>query len=526
MADLNDLIANWAKTTQSVVTEMKNSVSNGTSGTSGSSGVSGSQGQSGSNGTSGSSGVSIESQAINPERFGAKSNVFTYEQAVKNTQAIRKCGFEYGKIDLQPGVYKIANDIRISSNTTIKGASGQTVISPIAESAEVFNRGTNDEWFSVFNTNTGPGARVGDVPTNYGDSNNVSIQDLVIDCGFSSQKRTSDGKYPTTTEAIFLQGANNKVNNVTVINAARGVGGGECFIIRLAFGPNTLDNSKGGEITNCDISNVGFAAASHGDGGGCEISCLTVSGYGSKKAYGINISGNKIHDIPIITGKQNSPINSISCSASVGARIQNNDVINVDGNGFYTDNWENEGMLIQNNNFHNVVRGIFLNAYGDSYTPASLGIKNSLISQNNIFLRNGAPQYVVGNPYAGIVINSPINEYNKTWIENLLIQSNVIRGYGSVLGNAAPEPFFARGIYFIFARPNQYKKVCVANNIIDTPDTKQSVYYPSAGCLSMYFWGPYDTYTSELTHFGNKNMSGSDLKLMICKPDYTLNRFI
>jgi len=294
----------------------------------------------------------------------------------------------------------------------------------------------------------------------------------------------------------------------------------------LTFGPNTVGD-KGGEITGCEVSNVGYANGTHRGGGGYEISCLTVSGYGTNIARGIKIKNNIIKNISVVEGKQMSSINSISCSASEGAVIEDNLVSNVDGNGFYVDSWDNYGMCIKNNFFYNIWRGIFLNAYGDAYNPVSLSINNSIITNNDIILRSSTPaDFKIEGPFSGILINSPTFT-EKTFFNNLLVAKNSIQGYGTIMGRAFPEPFFSRGVFCIFNHSKQYSKVKVTQNIIDTPDIKpNSAWYPEPGCLSLYYFASYDTLTPEISFKNNYNTDGKLLRAMVCRPDYSLNRWV
>lgn len=501
--------------------------SSGVSGSSGSSGVDGKNGSSGSSGSSGISSASVVEQTCNPARFGAKPNVQTLEAAISNTVAFRECQKTYGKIDPAPGEFFFANDIRVSSGLKVNGAGvDSTILSVLPNNPDVENRGKNNEWFSLFNTNTGASSRIGDVTgIPFGDSNNVEISNLTINGNYNKQKQDSQGRYNTTVQSIFLQGSNNKVTNVKSIGCARGLGGGECFQIRLTFGPNTVGD-KGGEITGCEVTNVGYAQGTHRGGGGYEISCLTVSGYGSKLAKGVKIKNNIVRDIPVIEGQQKSAINSISCSASEGAVIEGNIVQNVDGNGFYVDSWSNNGMFIKNNSFYKVFTGIFLNAYGDAYNPVTLNMNDLVITNNDIILRSDTPSQVkVEKPFSGIIINSPTYT-EKQFFNNVIIAKNIIYGVGAIMGNAFPEPYFSRGVYCILNHSKQYAKVKITQNLIDTPDTKpNNAWYPEPGCLSLYYYASYDTLTPEMTFKNNYNSDGKLLKAMVCRTDGTLNRW-
>lgn len=521
---------------QSIAASPSNS---GTSGTSGISGTSGSSGKSGSSGSSGSSGkdgrdgkdgeisgsVSVTEQLFNPNSFGAKPNDISF--STKNTNAFRLCQSKYGKIDIGPGEYFFSNDIRVASDLKVNGAGiDTTVLSTLPNNPVIEERGKNGEWYSLFNTNTAQSTRIGDVyGVPFGDSNNVEIKNLTINGNYNKQKTDSQSRFYTTIQSIFLQGSNNKVKNVKSIGCARGLGGGECFQIRLTFGPNTV-GSKGGEVTGCEVTDVGYCGATHNGGGGYEISCITVSGYKDKLAYGVKVANNIVRGIPIISGKQNSSINALCCSGAESPIICDNLVEKVDGSGFYVDSWYSNGMLIKNNYFNKVWRGIFLNAYGDSSNPVSLKMDNLIIKGNDINLVSETPKETkVNSPFIGIMVNSPTYlEYGL--FSNLSIYQNTIKGFGGIMGTAFPEPFFSRGIYFVINHKNQYSNVKVTQNIIDTPDMKQgSPYYPDSGCLSLYFYGTNDTLTSEIVVSENKNSNGKLLKGMHCKPDFTWNKW-
>lgn len=488
-------------------------------------GPKGDQGLPGKDGISGT--VSVTEQYFNPDSLGAKPNIATLTQADANTRAFRECQRKNGRVDPRPGEYFFLQDLRAISGLKLNGAGIDiTVLSILPNNPEVEARGKNDEWFSLINTNTAPSTRIGDVAgLPYGDSNNVEISNLTINGNYNKQKTDSQGRFNTTIQSIFLQGSNNKVTNVKSIGCARGVGGGECFQIRLTFGPDTI-GTKGGEITGCEVTDVGYCNNTHSGGGGYEISCITISGYRGKIAYGIKIKNNIIRGIPAITGKQNSSINSITCSAAINPIITDNLVESVDGNAFYVDSWASDGMIIKNNNFIKVWRGVFLNAYGDASNPVSLVLNNAIIESNNVILRSNTPTDTkVAAPFVGVMVNSP------TYIEspifnNLLIRNNYIKGTGAIMGAAFPEPFFSRGVYYEVNHPKQYLNNRIVRNIIDTPDIKiGSPYYPEAGCLSLYFHGSYDV-TPELSFAANENSNGKLLKGMICKPDYTFSKYV
>lgn len=499
----------------------------GPTGPKGDVGPQGPKGDQGSPGKDGIGTISVTEQYFNPESFGAKTNIATLTQADANTKAFRDCYKKYGKVNPGSGEYFFSQDLRAITNLKINGAGiDTTVLSVLPNNPEVEARGKNGEWFSLINTNTAASTRIGDVSgLPYGDSNNVEISNLTINGNYNKQKQDSSGKYLTTIQSVFLQGSNNKITNVKSVGCARGVGGGECFQLRLTFGPDTI-GTKGGEITGCEVTDVGYCGATHNGGGGYEISCITVSGYQGKIAYGIKIKNNIIRGIPQITGKQNSSINAISCSAADFPIISDNLVSKVDGNGFYVDSWLTNGLIVKNNDFENVWRGIFLNAYGDATNPVSLVVNNAIFENNNVLLRSETPKDTkVAAPFAGILVNSP------TYLEypifnNLLIIKNYIRGTGAIMGTAFPEPFFSRGVYYEVNHPKQYLNNRVIRNIIDTPDIKVgSLYYPEPGCLSLYYHGVSDI-TPELSFFSNENSNGKLLKGMVCKPDYTWSKWI
>ena len=501
---------------------------NGLSGTAGTSGKDGNNGSSGSSGTSSTS-VSVTEQYFNPNSFGAKPNIATNDTAISNTKAFRDCQLKYGKIDVSPGEYFFSNDVRVNSNLKVNGSGiDTTVLSVLPNSSDVEARGRNGEWFSLFNTNTAPSTRIGDVTgLSYGDSNNVEISNLTINGNYNKQKTDANGKYYTTVQSIFLEGYNNKVRNVKMIGNARGLGGGECFQTRLTFGPNTPNNSKGGEITGCEVTEIGYCNYTHNGGGGYEISCLTVSGHKDKKAYGVKIKNNIIHKMNVIDGKQHSSLNGICCSAAENPVITDNVVQRFDGNGFYVDSWESDGMIIKNNNFINVWRGMFFNFYGDVFNPVSLGVNNAIIDNNNIVLQSITPTDTkVPAPFAGILFNSP-TILNKAVLNNLLVTKNNIQGYNAILGNVAPEPYFSRGIYLIQAGSKQFLKTRIFRNIIDTPDIKVgSNFYPESSCLSLYYFGSSDILSSDVNCYVNETSNGKLLKMMVCKSDYTLSKWL
>lgn len=469
--------------------------------------------------------ASVTEQSFNPDTFGAKAN--NQANAAANTKAFRDCQKKYGKVNPGPGEYFFQQDLRAITNLKLDGAGiDTTVLSVLPNNPEVEARGKNGEWFSLINTNTAPSTRIGDVAgLPFGDSNNVEISNLTINGNYNKQNLDAKGRFNTTVQSVFLQGSNNKITNVKSIGCARGVGGGECFQLRLTFGPDTV-GTKGGEIVGCEVTEVGYCNNTHNGGGGYEISCITVSGYQSKLAYGIKIKNNIIRGIPQITGKQNSSINGICCSAAESPIVSDNLVQNVDGNGFYVDSWASDGMIIKNNDFIKVWRGIFLNAYGDASNPVSLVINNGIIEGNNVILRSETPKDTkVGAPFVGIMVNSP------TYLEypvfnNLLITKNIIRGTGAIVGTAFPEAFYSRGIYYEINHPKQYLNNKVVRNIIDTPDIKAgSPYYPEAGCLSLYFHGVSDI-TPELSFAANENSAGKLLKGMVTKPDFNWSKWV
>lgn len=489
-------------------------------------GLIGPQGLPGKDGLSGT--VSVTEQYFNPDSFGAKPNVATLTQADANTRAFRDCQKRFGKVDPGSGEYFFSQDLRAVSGLKLNGTGiDSTILSVLPNNPEVEARGKNGEWFSLINTNTAASTRIGDVTgLPYGDSNNVEISNLTINGNYNLQKKDSQGRFNTTVQSVFLQGSNNKITNVKSIGCARGVGGGECFQLRLTFGPNTV-GTKGGEIVGCEVTDVGHCGATHNGGGGYEISCITVSGYQGKLAYGIKIKNNIVRGIPVIAGKQNSTPHAITCSAAINPIITDNLVENVDGNAFYVDSWASDGMIIKNNDFIKVWRGLFFNAYGDAQNPVSLVVNNAIIESNNVILRSNTPTDVkVPAPFVGIMVNSP------TYLEypvfsNILFAKNYIRGTGAIMGTAFPEPFYSRGMYFTLNHKNQYQNIRVARNIIDTPDIKVgSSYYPKPGCLSLYYASAADTYTSELTFAGNEDSKGNALLGMVTKPDFTWLKYV
>lgn len=405
--------------------------------------------------------------------------------AQANTVAIRQQLAKTNKVSIPPGRVEVDGDIRVASESIIEGLGtnlNPSEIAVVTGSPTVLLRSSAHCWYSVFQSNTDPtGAEALVGPTfglPIGPAHNVTIRNLKINASFNSQRTTLAGIFPTTCEAVSIEGTGLLAENVTVAGTARGVEGGECFPIRVYASENNKNTeTRPSVIRNCRMNSVGQAGSTHVGGPGHEITFFSI--VGSK----MNIINNPIIEGCIIDGIQRSaaqpsPLQVLHTAYCNNAVLRDNVVSNSDAICYYQDTGTNYRTVLRDNLFVNVFRGIFLNAVSDFYM-------SDMLVTNNVFeIYKTKPSWNVNATPAAILLQktdtSPTTGFNRCQFVNNTISAPT--------GSFGTQLFYTRGLYLELRNPSHASRLVFANNIVDVPLAGTGVWYPQGwrSLLSIY----------------------------------------
>ena len=459
--------------------------------------------------------VEIVSESVVPN---VQVGALNQSNAPWNTVQIRKTLSQKGRCDLPPGLVQIDNDIRVASGNQIRGLGNPdnpSIIQVVPGSPAVAARGPAGAWYSIFQSNTAAGALVGDtfgLPV--GPAHEVTIQNLVLDCGFDEQTRVagSQSASPTTCQAISIEGLGLVVEDVETRNHAKGKGGGECFPIRMWAPQVKCTEVRTARLSRIRCSHIGSAGSTHTGAGGDEITLFSLVGSPA------NLLVAPVIEDCVVTGlkrgpSQPSPIHVFHTTYSIGDTVRNNTVLDSDATCVYRDTGRSRFSRVTGNIFSNVHRGVSFNAVSD------FDAREFDISDNVIFLLNGQPIWNVNATPAGI-----------------LFQRMGLSGVGFVGGTfsgnriAAPygpfgtQQFYGRGIYLELRSKTDAAALVARDNLIDVLQPSVGTYYPPGwkSLLAIYIanQAAWDPTTPCLRAWGNRDSSGLMLPVTVVDSGY------
>ena len=463
--------------------------------------------------------VEIVNQTFIPP--GIKPGVATLAQADANTAGIRQTLAKYGRFDLPPGRYSIGNDIRIASGNEINGlgnSEAPSCLVPVASSKYIAERGDvvgGGEWFSVIQTNlqAGSNPRVGErygLPE--GPSHNVSISNLLIDCAFDNQVKDAQSRSKTTVQAIAIEGCGISLKNVDVVHAARGLGGGECFPIRVVAPQARVYVSARTTVERCSVSDPGRAKTTHNGGAGFEITCITVAGSPGNIIENPIIKECRVFGMPR-NSSQPSPVHAYHTAYTRGAVVADNYAADVDGVGYYVDTGRSWHTSLARNQFLRVHKGVFLNAVTD-FCVTDMDIRH-----NTIELMDTTPGWLMDNPPAGIVMQHTA-AYGAAALrfDRVHAEGNTIIGRGGNLTGVGSMGYYPRGFYWRFDNRASARNLSAFRNTIDVPLFDVNPYYFQwSHSLALYFatLSAWDKTNPMVKAYGNSAPSGSKIAVTV-----------
>lgn len=454
--------------------------------------------------------VEIVSESVVPGlRMGAGNLV----NAVANTSAIRRALAEKGRVDLPPGLIQIDNDIRVASGNQIRGlgtSDNPSILQVLPGSPTVAARGPAKAWYSIFQSNTASAPLVGDTfGLPIGPANGVTIRDLVLDCGFDQQIKDAQGRMPTTTQAISIEGLGMVAEDVTIRNCGKGVGGGECFAVRMFAPALKASEPRTSRLSRMRCEHIGQAAATHAGAEGDEITLFSLVGAPA------NLLIAPVIENCVVSGlkrgpSQPSPIHVFHTTYSVGDIVRHNTVMNSDATCVYRDTGQSIASRVRSNLFFNVHRGVFWNSMTDFL------VRDFSIDGNRIELYSEKPAWNVNGTPAGILLQA-----NGTSFVRGQFASNVIVGIG---GDFGTQHFFTRGIYLELRGRNDAITLVARDNLIDVAQPPSGPYYPAGwrGLLSLYVanQGAWDPATPCMRAWGNRDSTGYRMPITVTDSGY------
>jgi len=461
--------------------------------------------------------VEIVNQVIIPK--GVKPGVATLSQADANTAGCRQALAQYGRCDLPPGRFSIGNDIRLASGNVFNGLGtpeNPSCLVPIASSKYVAERGDvpgGGEWFAVLQTNLAAGSnpRVGErygLPE--GPSHNVTVSNLLIDCAFDNQVKDGQGRSKTTVQGVAIEGCGVKLRGVDVVHAARGLGGGECFPIRIVAPQSRVVTVTRSEIVDCSVSDPGRAKATHNGGAGYEITCITVAGSPGNIIENPVIRGCRVFGMPRNSG-QPSPVHAFHTAYTRGAQVVDNYAVDVDGVGYYVDTGRSWHTALNRNQFLRVHKGVFLNAVTD-FCITDMEIKENVIS-----LLDVTPGWAMDNPPAGILLQHTAGSAALRF-DRVHSEGNAIIGRAGNFTGVGSLGYYPRGFYWRLDNRASGRNLTAYRNTIDVPLFDANPYYFQwKDSLAMYFAtvAAWDKADPMVKAYGNLTPSGSKMAVTV-----------
>lgn len=461
-----------------------------------------------------------ENGLYKPEFFGA-----TGDGVTDDTEAIRACLAAYNRVDLGPNTYIVqsfggaGSAIPIfNSGALLQGAGMDSTIIKLKANASGPPVSTN--WFSMIQNATWVGANPVAV-------NDCVFRDFTLDCNFDNQS----GK-PCTIAGINIVGSHNVAERIKVIHFGVGVTNYECFVLYFQMWSGSTD-MRGSRISGCEITDPGSRAGSI-----AELSLFAISSYpGAVPDY------DNIQQQPIIencraynvrcSSTQTSIVHAISLSGVQNAIVRGNQVTDVDGVGFYIQNYHNVGILVENNIFWNVHYGVNFVCAEEvvSGSPAISVVENDTwikdaVFRGNIFrtLDTFDATWAIPHSCVGAFLYQGAHQhkagaahYNP--MDGVIFDSNLFIGRSFLVGAARSYP---QGVHILTDSTNYL--VTFKNNIFDVPDTwNDTTDYshtniPYEDSITVALDTSYST--SSLQTYGNKTYSGELCRIKLYKGAY------
>lgn len=195
----------------------------------------------------------------------------------------------------------------------------------------------------------------------------AEVSDLTVDCNLQNQ---SSGNLQMGAVAIY--GSNTRISRVKAINWGTTWASHECFVLYLLYSQSTFVGTNY-VIEDCIVTKpapITFA---------CGTTCISVPGNGNisnvvRNAYGV-VRNCLVADFS--AGSGTGAPQYINAYGAAGI-VEHNRALNlIGGTGAYRDATSDWDVVIRNNVFDNVTRGVFYNIYGFNYT--GLTIRDNVI---------------------------------------------------------------------------------------------------------------------------------------------------
>ncbi len=459
--------------------------------------------------------IEIVSESVLP---GVTLGNYGIVTARLNSVEIRKTLARKSRCDMPPGLVQIDNDIRIASGNQIRGlgtSDNPSVIQVVPGSPAVAARGPAKAWYSLFQSNTAAGPLVGDtfgLPV--GPAHGVSISNLMLDCGFDEQSRDAQGRMLTTTQAISIEGTGIVAEDVVIRNCGKGLGGGECFAVRMFAPSGAAAEPRSSWLSRIRCSHIGSAVQTHAGAGGDEITLFSLVGSPANLLVAPVIENCVVANLKR-GPSQPSPIHVFHTAYCVGDVVRNNTVLDSDATCVYRDTGRSRASRVTDNLFMGVHRGVFLNAVTDFWS------QDFSIDGNRIELYADKPSWIISGTPAGILLQST---GGPSFVRGQFA-GNVIRGMG---GDFGAQHFYSRGIYLELRSKTDAAGLVARDNLIDVLQPPVGPYYNfpmgvgMIAKLGLYVANltAWDVANPCLRSWGNRDSSGVLLPITITDAGY------